>query len=53
MSKTLTPREAAEIMKRIEAASGDRKKLEAIKAILEEYDSDEPPVKELIRKLGR
>lgn len=52
MSRTLSSSEAYEISKRIYEAGNDRRKLEAIKEILEQYNDNDPEVKELIYKLG-
>lgn len=53
MGRQLSSSEAYEIMKRIEEAGNDRRKLEAIKEILEQYNDDDPAVKELVLKLRR
>ncbi len=53
MARSLSSSEFYEIAKRIEEASGDRRKLEAIREILEQYDEDDPDVKELVLKLRR
>ncbi|MFL0248725.1 hypothetical protein [Candidatus Clostridium stratigraminis] len=53
MSRSLSRSEAYEVLKRIEEASNDRRKLEAIREILEQYNDDDPEVKELILKLRR
>ena len=50
MSKTLSASEYYEILRRIENASSSSE-LRAIKEILEEYDADDPKVKELVYKL--
>lgn len=51
MSRSLSSNEAYEILKRIEEAGSDKRKLEAIREILEQYDSDDPEVKKLVLKL--
>ena len=53
MARSLSSSEFYEIMKRIEEAGSDRRKLEAIREILEQYDVDDPDVKELVLKLRR
>lgn len=53
MSRSLSSSEAYEILRRIEEAGNDRRKLEAIREILEQYNDDDPEVKELILKLRR
>jgi len=53
MGRQLSSSEAYEILKRIEEAGSDRRKLEAIKEILEQYNDDDPAVKELVLKLRR
>ena len=52
MSKSLPDSTAYEILKRIENASS-KTELEAIKKILQEYDEDQPKVKELVLALKR
>lgn len=51
MSRSLSNSEAYEILKRIQEAGNDKRKLEAIKEILLQYDEDDPQVKELVLKL--
>lgn len=51
MSYQLSPSEAQEIYKKIEEAGNDRRKLEAIREILEKYDQGDSQVKELVLKL--
>jgi len=50
MAKSLSSSEYYEILRRIENASSSSE-LRAIKEILEEYDADDPKVKELVYKL--
>ncbi len=52
MSRQISSSAVYEIEKRIEEAGNDRRKLEAIKEILEQYNTDDPEVKELVYKLG-
>ena len=51
MGIQLSSREFYEIMKKIEEAGTDRRKLEAIKELIEQYNEDDPEVKKLVRKL--
>lgn len=51
MGIQLSSREFYEIMKKIEEAGNDRRKLEAIKELIEQYNEDDPEVKKLVRKL--
>lgn len=50
MSKSLSESEYYEILKKIEDASSSSE-LRAIKEVLEEYDEEDPKVKELVYKL--
>ena len=47
----LSSRVFYEIMKKLDEAGTDRRKLEAIKELIEQYNEDDPEVKKLVRKL--
>jgi len=53
MGRKLSGSEAYEILKKIEEAGNDRRKLEAIREILVQYNEDDPEVKKLVLKLRR
>lgn len=53
MGKQMSKSEYYEIMRRIDEAGNDIRKLRAIKELIEEYNDDSPEVKELVRKIRK
>lgn len=53
MGKQISKSEYYEIMRKIDEAGSDIRKLRIIKELIEEYNDDSPEVKELVRKIRR